>query len=114
MNEDEEQSMTPRFAFCLLLAVPACTTDRGTSPAAQPQRSALSQCYPDHEGRHLCREPIFIVDGKRLVDGAADLNPGDIESVEVFKGPKAVEMYGEEARNGVVVITSRRARATSK
>jgi hypothetical protein len=104
--------MIPRFAVSLLLALTACTIDRGTSPAAQPQRSALSQCYPDHEGRRECRQPMFIVDGKRLVDGAADFNPSDIESVEVFKGPKAIEIYGEDARHGVVVITSRKARLT--
>jgi TonB-dependent SusC/RagA subfamily outer membrane receptor len=108
--------MTPRIAIPLLLALTACSIDRGTSPAAQPQRSALSQCYVDghHPGTPSCVQPMFIVDGKRLVDGAADLNPSDIESVEVYKGAKAVEIYGEDARNGVVVITSRKTRATNK
>ena len=106
--------MTPRFAVPLLLALTACSIDRGTSPAVQPQRSALSKCYSDGHGSQTCRQPLFIVDGKRLVDGAVDLNPSDIESVEVFKGPKAIEIYGEDARDGAVVITSRKSRATSK
>jgi hypothetical protein len=108
--------MTPRFAVSLLFALTACSIDRGTSPAAQPQRSALSQCYDGHHGTRLqpCPQPMFIVDGKRLVDGAADLNPSEIESVEVFKGPKAIEIYGEDARDGVVIITSRKSRSTNK
>ena len=106
--------MTPRFAVSLLLALTACAIDRGTSPSAQPQKSALSQCYDVYHGTRIepCRQPMFIVDGKRLLDGAADLNPSEIESVEVFKGAKAIEVYGEEARHGVVVVTSRKARLT--
>jgi TonB-dependent SusC/RagA subfamily outer membrane receptor len=34
----------------------------------------------------------------------------DIASIEVVKGDKAVAVYGEEARNGIVVVTTTRAR----
>jgi TonB-dependent SusC/RagA subfamily outer membrane receptor len=101
--------MQPRIAISLLLVLTACTIDRGTSPNAQPQKTALIQCYAQ-----VCPRPLFVVDGKRLADQSVDLNPNDIESVEVFKGPKAIEIYGEEARNGVVVITSRKTRLTNK
>ena len=97
--------MRSGIATSLLLLVTACAFERGTSPAAQPQKSALSQCYADG-----CAKPLFVVDGKRLADHAVDLNPSDIESVEVFKGAKAIEIYGEDARNGVIVITSKKAR----
>ncbi|MCG6958061.1 MAG: SusC/RagA family TonB-linked outer membrane protein [Gemmatimonadetes bacterium] len=41
----------------------------------------------------------------------ADLNPDDIESIEVLKGAAASSIYGSKAANGVVVITTKRGQA---
>ncbi|CAM2066870.1 SusC/RagA family TonB-linked outer membrane protein [Sulfidibacter corallicola] len=41
----------------------------------------------------------------------ADLNPEDIESIEVLKGPSAAAIYGSKASNGVILITTKRGRA---
>ena len=35
----------------------------------------------------------------------SDINPDEIQLVNVLKGPKAVEKYGEKGKNGVVEIT---------
>jgi TonB-dependent SusC/RagA subfamily outer membrane receptor len=40
----------------------------------------------------------------------ADLNPNDIESIEILKGASASAMYGSKASNGVVIITTKRGR----
>lgn len=40
----------------------------------------------------------------------ADLNPGDIESVEILKGASAAAIYGSKASNGVIIVTTRRGR----
>ena len=40
----------------------------------------------------------------------ADINPNDIESIELLKGAAGTAMYGSRATNGVVVITTRRGR----
>ncbi len=45
--------------------------------------------------------------GNRL----ADLNPNDIESIEVLKGPSAAAIYGQRANSGVVIITTKRGSA---
>ncbi len=45
------------------------------------------------------------------VNRLADLNPADIESVEVLKSAAASAIYGSRATNGVVVITTKRGRA---
>lgn len=74
----------------------------------------------------LGNEPIVIVDGIRYTSGAQsgqvtnynveptsrlnDLNPNDIESVEVVKGPSAATLYGTDAANGVIVIRTKRGR----
>lgn len=42
---------------------------------------------------------------------AADLNPEDIESLVVLKGPAASALYGIDAANGAIVITTKRGRA---
>jgi TonB-linked SusC/RagA family outer membrane protein len=44
------------------------------------------------------------------VNRIADLNPADIESIEVLKGASASAIYGSRASNGVVIITTRRGR----
>jgi TonB-linked SusC/RagA family outer membrane protein len=44
------------------------------------------------------------------VNRLADLNPNDIETLEVLKGASAAALYGSKASNGVVVITTKRGR----
>jgi TonB-linked SusC/RagA family outer membrane protein len=45
------------------------------------------------------------------VSRVADLNPQDIESIEILKGPSAAAIYGARASNGVVIVTTRRGTA---
>lgn len=68
--------------------------------------------------------PLWVVDGVPFDDGnerdggiwggtsraggAFDLNPEDIESVSVLKGPNAAALYGERGGNGVVVVTTKK------
>lgn len=74
----------------------------------------------------LSNEPIFIIDGIRMTSNVGssnlftggaqpsrigDLNPEDIESMEIVKGPSAATLYGTDAANGVVLITTKRGRA---
>jgi TonB-dependent starch-binding outer membrane protein SusC len=44
------------------------------------------------------------------VNRIADLNPNDIETLEVLKGASAAALYGSKAANGVVIITTKRGR----
>ncbi|HEX8454541.1 MAG TPA: SusC/RagA family TonB-linked outer membrane protein [Longimicrobium sp.] len=72
----------------------------------------------------LSNEPLIYVDGVLASNGRGgigfggqspsrlnDLNPEDIENVEVLKGPAASALYGTAAANGVLLITTRRGRA---
>ncbi len=43
----------------------------------------------------------------------ADINPGDIESVTVLKGPEATALYGSQASSGAIVITTKKAKGTN-
>ena len=67
----------------------------------------------------LTNEPLIIVDGIRidnnygagnqvLVNNSAAINPEEIASVDVLKGPSASALYGTAAANGVLVIKTKR------
>lgn len=61
-------------------------------------------------GRGFFAQPLFYVDGVRVTRAGAlrALAPADIERVEVVKGSAAEGRFGEGARNGVIVITTRK------
>ncbi|GAB3171958.1 SusC/RagA family TonB-linked outer membrane protein [Telluribacter humicola] len=44
-------------------------------------------------------------------DGAANINPDDIESMNVLKGAAAAALYGSRAANGVIMITTKKGKA---
>jgi TonB-linked SusC/RagA family outer membrane protein len=49
--------------------------------------------------------------GVDFTNRAADIDPNDIESITVLKGPEAASLYGIDAANGAVIITTKRGRA---
>ena len=54
--------------------------------------------------------PLYVVDGIPLTAGSmADINPADIESMEVLKDASATAIYGSRGANGVVLITTKKA-----
>lgn len=56
-------------------------------------------------------EPLYILDGKEITksDLNEKINPKDIDNISVLKDESATKIYGEKAKNGVVVITSKNA-----
>ena len=76
----------------------------------------------------LSNEPIFIIDGVRMsanngsttfgnggndFSRLGDISPEDIENIEIVKGPSAATLYGTDAANGVVMITTKKGRSGS-
>ncbi|SDL39800.1 SusC/RagA family TonB-linked outer membrane protein [Siphonobacter aquaeclarae] len=53
-------------------------------------------------------DPLIVLDGIFFNGSLADINPNDIESMEVLKDASAAAIYGSRAANGVILITSRR------
>lgn len=53
------------------------------------------------------------VTGANMADRSIDINPEDIESINILKGQAASALYGIRASNGVVVITTKRGRINS-
>ena len=77
-------------------------------------------------------QPLFVVDGVPITNtlnnvsqvgsdnrvdygnAIADLNPNDIESISILKGPSAAALYGSRAGNGVVLITTKNGSGSKK
>jgi TonB-linked SusC/RagA family outer membrane protein len=72
-------------------------------------------------------QPLFVVDGMAIDNsdgsesvnvnggldmgnGASDINPEDVESIDILKGPNAAALYGSRAANGVIIITTKKAK----
>jgi TonB-linked SusC/RagA family outer membrane protein len=72
-------------------------------------------------------QPLYVVDGVPIDNNdsngqvgnldygnnAADLNPDDIENIQVLKGPNAAALYGSRAANGAILITTKKGKKNS-
>jgi len=60
--------------------------------------------------------PLFVVDGKKLTNSEemTFLKPDDIETIYVLKGESSTALYGEEGKNGVVIVSTKKANKDSK
>ena len=56
---------------------------------------------------NLGLSPLIVVDGIVMNGSMSDINPQDIESIEVVKGAAASSTYGARAQNGVIQITTK-------
>ncbi|XHP74247.1 TonB-dependent receptor P26 [Arenibacter antarcticus] len=78
-------------------------------------------------------QPLFVIDGTPMINnninslntqqgtrgrdygnGISDINSDDIETITVLRGANASALYGSRAANGVVLITTKKGRATTK
>lgn len=108
-----------------------------TSGAAGASTGIILRGFNSTSGTN---QPLFVIDGvvvdnsslnsnsyggtgvglasdgaNRNVDNTnrlADINPNDIESVTVLKGPEATALYGSQASSGAIVITTKRGKTT--
>ena len=75
---------------------------------------------------NLANDPLLIVDGVRVNNNPSssaigvggqtpsrfnDINPEDVENIEVIKGPAAAALYGTAASNGVIQVTTKRGKS---
>ena len=58
---------------------------------------------------NVASDPLYVVDGVRLSD-ISGIDPNDIESMEVLKDAASAAIYGAEAGNGVILITTKKGR----
>ncbi|GGK61097.1 SusC/RagA family TonB-linked outer membrane protein [Rufibacter glacialis] len=66
-------------------------------------------------------QPLYIIDGVQVSPGGlsgqtsanvlSSINPADIESIEILKDAAAASIYGSQAGNGVVIVTTKRGKS---
>ena len=78
-------------------------------------------------------QPLYVVDGVPIInfsndnrasavvsadidygDGIGDINPQDVESINVLKGPAATALYGSRGANGVILVTTKSGKLKDK
>ena len=64
-------------------------------------------------GSNSSTEPLYVVDG-RIASGIAGIDPNDIESMEVLKDGASAAIYGAQAGNGVILITTKKGKGSGR
>ena len=98
----------------------------GKAPGVQVQQGNMTGSAPVIRIRgikslSLTSEPIYVIDGVRLNNSTVGigtggttvsllniLNPEEIADIEIVKGPSAATLYGTDAANGVIVVTTKK------
>lgn len=57
----------------------------------------------------IAKAPLYVVDGT-VVPNGNEINPDDIEDISVLQGPAAMALFGTDASNGAILITTRKAK----
>ena len=67
-------------------------------------------------------EPVYVIDGAIVASSAgddvfsnplADLNPNDVESIEILKDASATAIYGAQAANGVIIVNMKKGKEST-
>lgn len=59
-------------------------------------------------------QPLYVVDGAVYEGNISELNPADVESMSVLKDAASCALYGNRGANGVILITTKRAKSVGK
>jgi TonB-linked SusC/RagA family outer membrane protein len=119
-----EQTATNNVADLLVAKAPGVVVLPAAMTGAAPVIRIRGIGSLATAGSGISNDPIYIIDGVRMNTGTLnlgtggtrasllnDLDPNEIQDIEVVKGPSAATLYGTDAANGVVVITTKRGRA---
>jgi len=123
-GSDVVESREPNLANALTGKVAGLQVVRSSTGPAGSSKMVL-RGYNSLSGDN---QPLIVVDGLPISNftgatnndywnpsldmgnGIADINPEDIESISVLKGPSAAALYGSRAGNGVIMITTKTGR----
>ncbi len=88
--------------------IPANIVGNSGRPGAQAAVLLRGPTSLNASGRS--QDPLVIVDGVIINGSLPDLNPSDIETIEVVKGAAGASLYGARAGNGVINVTTKSGR----
>ena len=79
--------------------------------SGQPGSSSPTVVIRGFSSINAGTNPLIILDGMSFAGGLNDINPSDIESMSVLKDAAAAALYGSRGANGVILITTKRAKS---
>jgi TonB-linked SusC/RagA family outer membrane protein len=103
-RERLEQLPNTNIAQALQGAIPGLQINTNSGGAEGNDNSILIR------GRNsisASTSPLIIWDGIPYTGGISEINPNDVESIEILKDASAAAIYGARASNGVILITSK-------
>lgn len=122
-SEDIERTRDNNVINTLSGKVAGVQINRNASGAAGTSRVVIR----GNKSLSGSNTPLYVVDGVPIDntqfgeagryggidqgDGLSTLNPSDIESISILKGPNAAALYGSRAANGVILITTKSGQA---
>lgn len=105
-GKDLEKRTVSNALSALVGAAPGIQT---TTPSGAPGSSPgiIVRGFGSYS---LTSSPLYVVDGVIYDGGFSNINPDDIETITVLKDASTTALYGSKGANGVVMITTRKAR----
>jgi TonB-linked SusC/RagA family outer membrane protein len=121
ISEKVERAPVTNLADLMVAKAPGVTVLPGAMTGATPVVKIRGL-----NSLSLNNDPIYVIDGVRMntanisqgfsgtrTSYLNDLSPNEIEDIEIVKGPSAATLYGTDAANGVIVITTKKGKAGS-
>src|SRR5690606_12196626 len=56
-------------------------------------------------------QPLYVIDGVPIIGNPSDINPDNIASLNILKGPNAAALYGSAAQDGVIIIETKKGKS---
>lgn len=63
---------------------------------------------------NLSNQPLYVIDGAIYTGSPSDINPDDIETMNILKDAASTSLYGSSAANGVILITTKKGKKGKK
>ena len=105
----ERMDMTPNVSIAQAIqgsipGVMVSTNSGGTSPDQTIMVRGRNSILADND-------PLIVVDGIPYAGNLSDINPNDVEAIEVLKDASAAAIYGSRGANGVILVTTKKGEA---
>jgi TonB-linked SusC/RagA family outer membrane protein len=104
-----QESPNTNILQALQGSLPGITIGQTTTAGAEPSIQIRGQSTLGGN-----QSPLIVVDGAIYRGRLSDLNPKDIKSVDVLKDPSSKAIYGAQAANGIVIVTTKTAKTGQK
>ncbi|BFP42657.1 TonB-dependent receptor [Flavobacteriaceae bacterium GF1] len=90
-------------------SLPGITIGQTSTAGAEPNIQIRGQSTLNGN-----QSPLIVLDGVIYRGRLTDLNPKDIESVDVLKDPSSKAIYGAQAANGIVIVSTKKGKTAQK